>query len=59
MNQLTNHQPSEPEEDEATPLEPPVDEGDAIIRWVIIATVVCFVLGIIFMVVNEHFSPYR
>ncbi|MBV9469349.1 MAG: hypothetical protein JO316_21600 [Abitibacteriaceae bacterium] len=63
MNLSTNHQHPDPADEEETPPEPPVeqpvDEGEIIVRWVIIATVVCFVLGIIFMVLNEHFSPYR
>ena len=63
MNLSTNHQHPDPADEEEAlpepPVEQPVDEGEVIVRWVIIATVVCFVLGFIFMVLNEHFSPYR
>lgn len=40
-----------------------VQEGEdldeaVIIRWVIIVTVASFILGVIFMVINAHYSPY-
>lgn len=34
-----------------------LDEA-VIIRWVIIATIVSFILGVIFMVINARYSPY-
>ena len=52
---------------ETPPLdEPPetnVQEGDdldeaVIIRWVLIVTVASFVIGVIFMAINAHYSPY-